>query len=88
MERGLLVDLLGEDPRVRVDMREAIEVSVPSDTGNPLQSHATRVSHRKEVSPEGVSHQRPPLMPITTGTIMGRRRWVVPTHLPTILRAF
>jgi len=49
LERDRLVDVLGEDPRVRVDMREAIDVSVPSDTGNPLQSHATRVSHIEAV---------------------------------------
>jgi len=44
LERELLLDLLGEDPRVRVDVREAIEVSVPSQTINPQQSHASRVS--------------------------------------------
>ena len=36
---------------MRVDVREAIEVSVPSQTVNPQQSHASRVSqiHDSEV---------------------------------------
>ena len=47
LERGLLLDLLGEDPRVRVDVREAIGMSVPSQTINPQQSHAPRVSQNR-----------------------------------------
>jgi hypothetical protein len=42
--RELLFDLLGEDPRVRVDVREAIVVSVPTYWANSLQSLTPRVS--------------------------------------------
>ena len=66
---GVLFVLLGEDPRVRVDVREAIVGSVPNQRAIPLQSHASRVSHI-----DGRTYSWPPLIPITTGTIMGRRR--------------
>ena len=41
---GLLFALLREDPRVRVDVREAIGRSVPTAQANSLQSHTPRVS--------------------------------------------
>ena len=41
---GLLFALLGEDPRVRVDVREAMGTSVPTVEANSLQSHTSRVS--------------------------------------------